>query len=85
MILYTKLFALIKEKGHAPTNWLRLNGIHAATVNKMRKNQTITTETIDRLCRLLDCQPGNLMEYVPDEDLTPAVNQADAAADDQGD
>lgn len=66
-IVYDKLFQLLKERGYTATYWLQQQGMHPATVNKLRKNKTVTTETIGRLCELLDCQPGNLMEYIPNE------------------
>ncbi|MEA4934970.1 MAG: helix-turn-helix transcriptional regulator [Lawsonibacter sp.] len=64
---YDKLFSLLQAKGHSATYWLRQNGLHAATVNKLRKNERINTDTIETLCRLLNCKPGDLMEYIPDE------------------
>ena len=64
MIKFEKLFALLASKGKPATNWLRQNGLHAATVNKLRHNKTVTTEIIEHLCHLLGCQPGDIMEYV---------------------
>lgn len=66
MIRYDKLFARLDKLGHPATNWLRNNGMHAATVNKLRKNERVNTDTLDRLCALLNCQPGDIIEYVPD-------------------
>jgi DNA-binding Xre family transcriptional regulator len=63
MIKYDKLFALLESQGKSATYWLRQNGVHPATVNKIRKNERINTDTIDRICALLDCQPGDIMEY----------------------
>lgn len=63
MIKYDKLFALLEADGKSATNWLRQNGMHPAVVNKLRKNERINTDTVDRLCALLNCQPGDLMEY----------------------
>ena len=68
---YNKLFALLESKGHSLTYWLRQNGVHSATVNKLRKNERINTDTINALCALLDCQPGDIMEYIPDEQPAP--------------
>lgn len=65
-INYNKLFDLLASRGHSSTYWLRQNGFHSATVTKLRKNQTVTTETIAALCALLDCQPGDIIEYLPD-------------------
>lgn len=61
---YNKLFSLLSGRGHSSTYWLRQNGFHSATVTKLKKNQTVTTDTISALCKLLNCQPGDIMEYV---------------------
>lgn len=66
-IIYNKLFDLLKERGHSSTYWLRQNGFHSATVTKLRKNQRVNTDTINALCTLLNCQPGDILEYVLDE------------------
>lgn len=66
-ISYAKLFSLMEAKGLKKYD-LRKNGIHAAVVDKLIKGGTIDTTTIEKLCRLLDCQPGDIMEYVPEED-----------------
>jgi DNA-binding Xre family transcriptional regulator len=44
-----------------------MHGIHAATVDRLKHNMSVNTEIIDRLCKILDCQPGDIMEYVPDD------------------
>lgn len=67
MIRYDKLFALIETEHKGPTNWLRQNGIHPSVVNKLRKNERVNTDTIDRLCALLNCQPGDILEYTPED------------------
>jgi DNA-binding Xre family transcriptional regulator len=63
MIRYNKLFELLEQQGKTATNWLRQQGMHPSVVNKLRKNETVTTETIDRLCSLLECQPGDILEH----------------------
>lgn len=67
-IKYDKLFALLETRGHSATYWLRKNGVHPATVNKLRKGERVNTDTISLLCGLLDCQPGDIMEYERDKD-----------------
>lgn len=66
-IKYDKLFKLLEKRGYSLTYWLRQNGIHPATVAKLRKNERINTDTINSLCRLLNCQPGDIMEYVSED------------------
>lgn len=67
---YDKLFKILAEQGHSSTYWLRQHGFHAATVNKLKKNERINTDTINSLCKLLDCQPGDILEYIPDDPET---------------
>ena len=66
-IKYDKLFKLLELRGHSLTYWLRQNGFHSATVTKLRKNERINTDTINALCRLLDVQPGDILEYTEDD------------------
>lgn len=68
MIKYDKLFSILKERGHSSTYWLRQNGFHSATVTKLKKNERVNTDTLNSVCKLLDCQPGDIMEYVPDDE-----------------
>lgn len=35
---------------------------------KTGKVRAIRFSTLDAICRILDCQPGNILEYVPDEE-----------------
>lgn len=65
-ITYNKLFAFLDSKG-VNKRWLRLNGIHANSVDRLKKNGYVSTEIIERICKLLECQPGDIMEYVEDE------------------
>ena len=65
-VKYDKLFALMEEKG-VNKHYLRKNGIHAAVVDKLIKGGTVDTTTIGNICALLNCQPGDIMEYVTDE------------------
>lgn len=33
------------------------------TIQQLRNNQLVSWATIDTICRLLDCQPGDILEY----------------------
>ena len=65
MITFYKLFSRLEAEGKSATAWLRANGMHPSVVNKLRKNERVNTDTLDRLCELLQCQPGDIMEYKP--------------------
>ena len=40
--------------------------ISSPTLAKLSKNQIVTTDTIDKICKYLDVDPGDIMEYVSD-------------------
>ena len=65
-IKYDKLFILFKEKGITSYTMKKDNIIGQATFKKIKDGGEIDTRTISKLCALLDCQPGDIMEYVPD-------------------
>ncbi len=66
-IKYDRLFSLIKERGKTEY-YLRKNGISASILDKLKNGKGgIDARTIDKLCELLECQPGDLMEYVKSE------------------
>ena len=41
-------------------------GIDAQTLQRIRHDLPITTTTLDSLCRIMNCQPGDLIEYIED-------------------
>ena len=43
----------------------------ATVATKLSKGKTITTEVISNICDFLNCQPGDIMEYVPDNSPSP--------------
>lgn len=66
-IKYDKLFVLLKEKGYSSYRLRKEKLISQATLQKLRTGEgIIDTRTITRLCEMLNCQPGDIMEYVED-------------------
>lgn len=46
---------------------MRKNGINSNQLDKMLKIGDCGGKTINKICQLLDCQPADIMEYIPDE------------------
>lgn len=66
-IVYGKFFALLEEKGVTMYTLRKDKVVGVATMEKMRKNEGhVDTRSIERICKYLDCQPGDIMEYVKD-------------------
>lgn len=57
-------------------------GIHRITLSKMvnRRGYNATTTNLDRLCRYFQCGIGELLEYVPDEELEGVVERSSMGA-----
>ena len=66
-IKYDKLFRLLKERGVTTYQIRKEKIISESSLQKMREGKPISTATIERMCDLLDCQPGDIMEYIREE------------------
>lgn len=67
-LLYDKFWALAREKGVTVYRLQKDGALSPSTAQRLRQNTPVSTSTIDALCKALDCQPGDLMEYVPDKE-----------------
>lgn len=66
-IKYDKLILLLKEKGYTTYKIRKENIMSQSAWQKIRTGTgDIDTRTISKLCKLLECQPGDIMEYVAD-------------------
>ena len=71
MIKYDKMMKLLAEHGYNTTRIRREHIVGEGTLTAIRNGTGgIDHRTIDKLCRILQCQPGDLMEYVEDERMT---------------
>lgn len=65
-ISFAKLNQILIDKG-LNKNYLRKNGINPNMLNQIFETGNTGTKTIDKICKFLDCQPGDIMEYIEDE------------------
>ena len=65
MMKYNKLFALLAIKGMKKTDLINQKIISSPTLAKLSKGESITTTVLCQLCEFLQCQPGDIMEYIP--------------------
>lgn len=63
---YDKMFALFKEKGISTYKIRKENLISQSSLTKMKNGGDIDTRTLEKVCAILHCQPGDIMEYVSD-------------------
>lgn len=68
-IIYNKnILDNLKSRGFTTYRIRKEKLLSESTLQKLREDKPITTETIAILCKLLDCQPGDILEYIPEED-----------------
>lgn len=61
------VLAALKEKGITTYQIRKEKLLSESTVQKLRAGIGVSWENLETLCRLLDCQPYDLIEYVKDE------------------
>lgn len=67
-IVYDKLRALMKERGLTTYRIRKENIINETTLQRIREGKNITLDSVAALCEALHCQPGDILEYIPDEE-----------------
>lgn len=67
MISYARLWETMKKRG-ATTYTLQVKGeISSSTVRRLKAGESVSTNTLDALCRILDCTLQDIVEYLPDK------------------
>ena len=67
MIIYTPLWETMEEKKISKYRLIHKHGIAQNTISRMAKNMPTSSQTINDLCRILDCKVEDIMRYKKDE------------------
>lgn len=67
MIVFDRLWDVMKEKNISTYLLREKCGIDSKTVRRLRANDNMETKTLNKLCAVLDCRLEDIAEYVPDE------------------
>ena len=60
------VMAALKEAGYSSTRLRAEKLMGESYMTQLRRGDLVSWATIDTICRLLDCQPGDLLKRVPD-------------------
>ena len=66
MISYDPLWRTMKEKGVTKYTLIYKHGFSAYTITNLRKNKSITMNTLEKLCKVLECTPNEIVEFTED-------------------
>ena len=66
MISYDNLWAVMKERGITQYTLIKHYRISPGQITRLKRNESVSTHTIDIFCSILDCEVGDIMKYIPD-------------------
>ena len=67
-VSYKKLWKLLIDRDMMKKDLQEAAGISWASVTKMSKGETVSMEVLMRVCKALNCDIGDIMELIPEED-----------------
>lgn len=69
-ISYKKLFHLMLERDMTNAKLMEQAGFSANIITRMKRGEYISLDTIERICRVMDCNVNDILEFVSDEQTT---------------
>ena len=67
MISYSPLWATMERLGASTYTLQVKGGISSSTVRRLKAGESVSTNPLDALCKILNCGIDDIIEYVPDE------------------
>ncbi len=69
MISYDKLWQTMKEKEITQYTLIKKYNISPAQITRLKRNESVSTHTIEMFCRILQCNVEDIMQYIEDENI----------------
>jgi DNA-binding Xre family transcriptional regulator len=67
---YSNLWKLLAEKGLSKADLMEVTGLSSRIIAKLAKNETVTTDTVARICTALSCDVGDVMQCASESNLS---------------
>ena len=68
MMSYDKLWKVMEENGVTQYALIKKYHVSPGQITRLKRNESVSTHTIEMFCKILDCQVGEIMEYIPDKE-----------------
>ena len=68
VISYDNLWNVMKRKGITQYALIKNYSISPGQLTRLKRNESVSTHTIEVFCKILDCKVEDIMEYIPDVD-----------------
>ncbi len=69
-VTYKKLFHLMIDQGKQPSELTELAGFSANILTRLRRDQYISLESIEKICLALNCKVDDILDFIPEEKPT---------------
>ncbi len=66
MISYAPLWETMKERGASTYTLQVKGGISSSTIRRLKAGESVSTNTLDAICKILGCELQDIVEYLPD-------------------
>lgn len=67
-VSYNKLWKILIDKDMKKIDLMKSAKIGTSTLSKLGKNQFVSMEVLVKICKVLDCNIGDIVDFIPDED-----------------
>ena len=67
MISYDNLWKTMKEKGISQYALIKNYNVSPGQITRLKRNESVSTHTIEMFCKILKCNVSDIMEYIEDE------------------
>lgn len=67
MITYDRLWQAMKQRGISQYDLYTHYNVNRSQLNRLRHNENVEVNTIDKLCNILQCRVEDIMEHFPDD------------------
>ena len=64
MIVFDKLWITMKKNGISQYKLIKDYKISTGQLDRLRKNENVSTHTLDQLCKILNCKLEDIAEYI---------------------
>lgn len=65
-VSYKKLWKILIDRDMKKKDLAKLADVSTYTITKMSKGENVTTDTLGKICKVLECNIDDIMEFIPD-------------------
>lgn len=66
-VSYNRLWKLLVDKKMSKADLRKVSGVSPNTMTKLRRDEPVMLNVLDKICATLGCNYGDIMDYIPEE------------------